>query len=73
MTKKQLLQLFMVLFFFNYNDKKEQKIDANSDGGVEWDEFMSYILSENQTLSLMKAEVIQILRCFFYLTLTIEI
>lgn len=34
-----------------------QKIDANSDGGVEWDEFMNYLLLENQTLNLMKEEV----------------
>ena len=35
----------------------KKKIDANSDGGVEWDEFMNYILLENQTLDLMKEEV----------------
>jgi hypothetical protein len=43
MTPKQLNQLFM-------------KIDADSNGSVEWPEFMNYMLLENQTLSLMKRE-----------------
>ena len=36
MTPKQLNQLFM-------------KIDADSNGSVEWPEFMNYMLLENQT------------------------
>ena len=43
MTPKQLRQLFM-------------KIDADSNGSVEWHEFMNYMLLENQTLSSMKQE-----------------
>ena len=43
LSKKQLLQLFM-------------KIDADSNGSVEWPEFMNYMLLENQTLSSMKRE-----------------
>lgn len=43
MTPKQLRQLFM-------------KIDADSNGSVEWHEFMNYMLLENQTLSSMKTE-----------------
>jgi len=35
-SRKELRQLFM-------------KIDANSDGSVDWDEFTNYIISENQT------------------------
>ena len=44
MTHKQLKQLFM-------------KIDADSNGSVEWPEFMNYMLLENQTLALMKKEL----------------
>lgn len=36
------------------------KIDADSNGSVEWHEFMNYMLLENQTLSSMKAEVYHI-------------
>ena len=43
MNKKQINQLFM-------------KIDADSNGDVDWDEFMNYMLLENETLSSMKAE-----------------
>ena len=43
MNQKQLNQLFM-------------KIDADSNGSVEWHEFMNYMLLENQTLSSMKQE-----------------
>ncbi len=43
MTSKQIEQLFW-------------KIDANSDGTVDWNEFMNYMLLENETLSSMKAE-----------------
>ena len=43
MNPKQLNQLFM-------------KIDADSNGSVEWNEFMNYMLLENQTLSSMKQE-----------------
>ena len=32
------------------------KIDADSNGTVEWPEFMNYMLLENQTLSSMKRE-----------------
>ena len=32
------------------------KIDADSNGSVDWDEFMNYMLLENQTLSSMKQE-----------------
>lgn len=32
------------------------KIDADSNGSVEWHEFMNYMLLENQTLSSMKQE-----------------
>ena len=38
MNQKQLNQLFM-------------KIDADSNGSVDWPEFMNYMLLENQTLS----------------------
>lgn len=43
MTDKEFNQLFM-------------KIDADSNGSVEWNEFMNYMLLENQTLSNMKTE-----------------
>jgi WD40 repeat protein len=43
MNQKQLRQLFM-------------RIDADSNGSVEWHEFMNYMLLENQTLSSMKQE-----------------
>lgn len=33
------------------------KIDADSNGSVEWPEFMNYMLLENQTLTLMKKEL----------------
>ncbi len=32
------------------------KIDADSNGSVEWHEFMNYMLLENMTLSSMKKE-----------------
>ena len=32
------------------------KIDADSNGSVEWHEFMNYMLLENQTLQDMKQE-----------------
>jgi hypothetical protein len=32
------------------------KIDADSNGSVDWDEFMNYMLLVNQTLSSMKQE-----------------
>ena len=38
MNMKELKQLFM-------------KIDADSNGSVEWPEFMNYMLLENQTLA----------------------
>jgi len=43
MSRKQLVQLFM-------------RIDANSDGSIDWEEFMNYILLENESLSSMRAE-----------------
>ena len=43
MNSKQINQLFM-------------KIDADSNGSVDWNEFMNYMLLENETLSSMKAE-----------------
>jgi Ca2+-binding EF-hand superfamily protein len=43
MSEKEFNQLFM-------------KIDADSNGSVEWNEFMNYMLLENQTLSNMKTE-----------------
>ena len=43
MNRKQLQQLFM-------------RIDADSNGSVEWHEFMNYMLLENITLSSMKQE-----------------
>lgn len=43
MSKKELDQLFM-------------RIDADSNGSVEWHEFMNYMLLENQTLNAMKKE-----------------
>lgn len=43
MNQKQLRQLFM-------------RIDADSNGSVEWHEFMNYMLLENITLSSMKQE-----------------
>lgn len=43
MTPKQLRQLFM-------------RIDADSNGSVEWHEFMNYMLLENITMSSMKQE-----------------
>ena len=43
MNHKQLQQLFM-------------RIDADSNGSVEWHEFMNYMLLEKQTLSSMKQE-----------------
>jgi Ca2+-binding EF-hand superfamily protein len=41
LNKKQLNQLFM-------------RIDADSNGDVDWNEFMNYMLIENNTLSSMK-------------------
>ena len=32
------------------------RIDADSNGTVEWHEFMNYMLLENQTLNAMKKE-----------------
>ena len=49
MTDKQLNQLFM-------------KIDADSNGSVDWPEFMNYMLLENQTLSSMKRENFEYVR-----------
>ena len=49
MTQKQLNQLFM-------------KIDADSNGSVDWPEFMNYMLLENQTLSSMKREHFEYVR-----------
>ena len=46
MTHKELKQLFM-------------KIDADSNGSVEWHEFMNYMLLENRTLALMKKELFE--------------
>lgn len=43
MSDKEFKQLFM-------------KIDADSNGTVEWNEFMNYMLLEKQTLSNMKTE-----------------
>ena len=43
LSRKQLVQLFM-------------RIDANSDGSIDWEEFMNYILLENESLSSMRAE-----------------
>ena len=43
MSEKELTRLFM-------------KIDANSDGSVDWNEFMNYMLLENESLSTMKVE-----------------
>jgi len=43
MSDKEFRQLFM-------------KIDADSNGSVEWNEFMNYMLLVNQTLSSMKKE-----------------
>ena len=43
MSPKELDQLFM-------------RIDADSNGSVEWHEFMNYMLLENQTLNAMKKE-----------------
>jgi Ca2+-binding EF-hand superfamily protein len=43
MSLKQLRQLFM-------------RIDADSNGTVEWHEFMNYMLLENETLLSMKEE-----------------
>ena len=33
------------------------RIDADSNGSVEWQEFMNYMLLENKTLSNMKQDV----------------
>jgi len=38
------------------------KIDADSNGSVEWHEFMNYMLLENMTLSSMKQEVFEYIR-----------
>jgi hypothetical protein len=35
------------------------KIDADAGGSVEWDEFMNYMLLENQTLNQMKHELFE--------------
>ena len=32
------------------------RIDANSDGSIDWEEFMNYILLENETLAMMRSE-----------------
>jgi WD40 repeat protein len=37
------------------------RIDANSDGSIDWEEFMNYILLENETLSMMRAETCEYL------------
>ena len=38
------------------------KIDADSNGSVDWPEFMNYMLLENQTLSSMKREHFEYVR-----------
>ena len=38
------------------------KIDADSNGSVDWPEFMNYMLLENQTLSSMKREDFEYVR-----------
>lgn len=38
------------------------KIDADSNGSVDWPEFMNYMLLENQTLSSMKRENFEYIR-----------
>jgi WD40 repeat protein len=43
LTYRELVQMFM-------------KIDANSDGSIDWEEFMNYMLLENQSLSVMRNE-----------------
>lgn len=43
LTKKELIQLFM-------------RIDTNSDGSIDWDEFMNFIILENENLASMRAE-----------------
>lgn len=35
------------------------RIDADSGGSVDWNEFMNYMLIENTTLSSMKAELFE--------------
>jgi len=49
MSMKQLNQLFM-------------KIDADSNGSVDWPEFMNYMLIENHTLSSMKRQSTEYIR-----------
>ena len=43
LSNKELVQLFM-------------RIDTNSDGSIDWDEFMNFIILENENMSHMKAE-----------------
>mmetsp|Transcript_26608 Transcript_26608/g.47841 ORF Transcript_26608/g.47841 Transcript_26608/m.47841 type:complete len:974 (+) Transcript_26608:2642-5563(+) len=43
LTHRELVQMFM-------------RIDANSDGSIDWEEFMNYMLLENQSLSVMRSE-----------------
>ena len=43
LSEKQLTQLFM-------------RIDTNSDGSVDWDEFMNFLILENENASLMREE-----------------
>lgn len=43
LSSKELVQLFM-------------RIDTNSDGSIDWDEFMNFIILENENLSNMKTE-----------------
>lgn len=38
------------------------KIDADSNGSVDWPEFMNYMLLENKTLSSMKKEFTEYIR-----------
>jgi hypothetical protein len=43
LSNKELVQLFM-------------RIDTNSDGSIDWDEFMNFIILENENLSHMRDE-----------------
>lgn len=43
LSDKEIIQLFM-------------RIDANSDGSVDWEEFINYIILETETLSHMRAD-----------------
>lgn len=43
MSNKELVQLFM-------------RIDTNSDGSIDWEEFINFVILENENLSHMRAE-----------------